>query len=97
MRVTNYHRNNYRYIGDTVVRGSIKMTFEEFLEAEKYLKKEYQKAEKNNDTYIRDNLHYTKLLPDNGKVVMGVTATELVFKRYKLPRYKQQNYVWEVK
>ena len=97
MRVTNYHRNNYRYIDDCIVRGSIKMTFEEFLEAEKYLKKEYQKAVKDCNTYIRDNLCYTKLLPEHGNVVMGVTATELVFKRYKLPRYKQQNYVWEIK
>lgn len=97
MKVTNYQKDNYQYIGDCVVRGSIKMTMQEFFEAEKYLKKEYQKAVKNNNTYIRDELKYTKLLPENKRVVMGVTATELVFKRYKLPRYKQQNYVWEVK
>lgn len=96
MKVTNYQIDNYRYIGDVVVRGSIKMTFDEFIEIEKYLKDKYQKALKDGDTYIRDELKYTKLLPDNGKVVMGVTATELVFKKYKLPRYKKQNYVWMV-
>lgn len=49
------------------------------------------------DTAIRDGLKYSKLLPKSKKVVMGVTATKLIFEKFNLPRYKEVNYLWEIK
>lgn len=98
MRVTNHRKDNFiTYKDGTICRGTITMTEQEFLQAEKYLQKRYEQAKRDRDTYIRDSLAYTKLLPENKKVVMGITATKLIFEKFKLPRYKEQNYLWEVK
>ena len=97
MKVTNHNKNNCIYTKDCVVRGTITMSEQEFYQVEKYLKARYIKAVKDCETSIRDGLKYTKLLPKSKKVVMGVTATRLIFEKFNLPRYKEVNYLWEIK
>lgn len=98
MRAINHNRDNYYWDRDgTTIHGTIYMNWNEYGQAEKMLTREYKKAIKNIDTYTRDNLHYVRFIDDNGLVNMGVTATRLIFKHFKLPRYKDQNYMVIVK
>ena len=98
MKVVNHNKNNFYHDSDGfVIRGTIYMNWAEYGQAEKMLTEKYEKAKKHNDTYIRDSLSYIRFIDDNGLVNMGVTATQLVFYAFNLPRYKHQNYMVVVK
>jgi hypothetical protein len=92
----------------SVMYGTIKMNLGEFTDALFYLEDEYKRAKRQTNTYIRDGLshlfNYTlsqwakrkaeNRYPDcNNCVCLGMTATELLFKKYNLPRYKRHNYL----
>lgn len=87
--------------------GTIFMTPKEYQKVLTFLKARYIKAKEKGETYIRDSLsHYFSgtygdkdttpkkdcILSTHNSICLGVCATELIFKKYKLPRYKRQNY-----
>lgn len=96
----------------SVMYGTIKMTRDEFTDVIFFLEDEYKKAKRLTSTYIRDGLShvFNYTLPayakrkkenrypqHNNCVCLGVTATEIIFKHWNLPRYKKQNYVIIIK
>ena len=105
MKATNHHKDNYTFDDSndgSVMNGTIYMTTKEYHKVLEYLRKAYTNAKAKNNTYIRDGLshvfNWTLVKRLNLKrICLGVTATELIFKHYKLPRYKRQNYVIEIK
>lgn len=103
MKIKNYIKGNYRYCGEGVMYGEIKMTSHEFVEVIEYLKIAYHSAQMTCETYTRDSLAHVfdyslreaqieKDIPMSMPVCLGVCATEIIFKKYNLPRYKRQNY-----
>ena len=106
MKVINHNKGNYTYIHDCVCYGTIEMSLKEFIKAYDYLYTRYKKAKTYTETYTRDSLYnlfnthkireaiVNKSL-DN--ICLGVCATEILFKKYKLPRYKKQNYLIVIK
>lgn len=105
MKVTNHQQGNYTFVSredSNVMYGTIEMSRKEFTEAITYLGR-VKGATKN--TYVRDSLghlfsytlpSFSKRYPSN-RISLGVCATDLVFKKYKLSRYKRQNYVVVIK
>jgi hypothetical protein len=108
MKIQNHNAGNYFFTsqGDSsVMYGTITMTQAEYNDAIKYLQGVYKRTK---NTYIRDSLahvfnwtlkkrgdYHMEFFRQNSSgesVSLGVCATELLFKRYKLPRYKRQNY-----
>lgn len=96
----------------SVMYGTIKVTPKEFASIVTFLWKKYAQAEKSANTYVRDGLNHclNYSLPQwekrkkqnrypqhNNRVCLGVTATELIFEQWNLPRYKKQNYVIVIK
>ena len=83
MQVINHQQVNYKLLKDssTIYRGTIIMT-----------KKEYQ------DMWLYfQNQFIAPMIPTLYKSFgLGVTATEMIFERYNLPRYKKQNYLIKV-
>lgn len=104
MKATNHHKDNYTYddtSSGSVMNGTIKMTRKEYKDAIAFLKNEYKKAKQYNYTATRDGLMHTidwvlNRYGDKRRICLGVTATELIFRRYRLPNYKRQNYVIEI-
>lgn len=100
MKAINHQKNNYTYDGSnsgSVMNGTLYMSKKEWNRVVKYLGGQYKKAVKNSDTYIRDGLGHAlswNIPKHSGEksFCIGVTATELIFKHYNLPRYKRQNY-----
>lgn len=101
MTIKNYNKGNYMYAFDAVIYGHIEMTAKEWKEATTYLKRA-----------IKDTFYHNMLLSDiertdknlvqftkNGNQWRNVrvSATQLLFKKYNLPRYKQQNYAILIK
>lgn len=106
MQLINHHANNYTFvdpISSTVMNGTIIMSRDEWNDAISYLLKAYKRAERDYDTYIRDSLDHINnyALKRHGhlkRLSLGVVATKLIAYRYGLKsRYKDQNYVIEVK
>lgn len=101
MKVINHQKGNYTFVSpsdSSVMYGTITMSAREWRSAVVYLKSRYTLAKRYTNTYVRDGLSHVfnwtlKHYPQDGRVCLGVTATELLFKKYKLPRYKRQNYV----
>ncbi len=94
MKIKNYNKGNYLPAFDCVIYGHIEMTWKEWLEASTYL----MRATK--DRFYRnllkeDIVREDKYLGRNWRNVR-TTATELLFKRYNLPRYKRQNYAIKI-
>lgn len=113
MKVKNHHDGNYTFVypsDSTVIYGTIEMSQIEYDQCIKYLKRVRTNTK---NTYIRDSLHhvFTYTLPQHRKRVqekrypyifdsrisLGVCATELIFKKFELPRYKRQNYMIVIK
>jgi len=94
MKLTNHFESGIYDINTYVMRGTIHMTTSEFNKAIKFLKKRYLKAKQNCDTYVRDSLYsvYSKEINTNRPFSVGVCATQLLAKEYKLNSYKNQNY-----
>mgnify|MGYP000228438621 CR=1 FL=1 len=94
MKITNFNKGNYQYIGtgSEVYYGKIEMTLKEYTEVIKYLNRA-------KNTGFRDLNKDTKNKQEfkNGfDVGLGVSRTEQIFKKYNLPRYKRQNYYLSV-
>lgn len=95
MKIINHQKGNFSYCGESVMYGTIIMSQKEFCDVVGYLKQQYRYAKKHIKTYVRDSLYHTityTLTKKENPVCLGVCATELLFKKYKLPRYKKQNY-----
>lgn len=99
MKVINHHKGNYTF-DDTqdgsVMYGTVKVTESEWRKVLEYLKR----AKYTSNTYHRDGLKHfwSWVYPKHKKLkrlCIGVSNTELVFKHFKLPNYKRQNYVFE--
>ena len=101
MKVINHQKENRPYYDDCVIGGTVVISPREFKDAIAYLKRKYQTAEKKTQTYVRDSLRplFSGKLPEKkwGARVLGVCATKLIFDRYELPNYKEQNYRFLVK
>ena len=106
MKVQNYHHTkegNYISAFECVIYGHIEMTLAEWLKAKKYLLSVKGKAY---DSFRRNILKqdvertdkYLELF--NPKRItwrnVRVDYTKKLFNHYKLPRYKQQNYVIKI-
>lgn len=94
MKVTNFNKGGYQYLGtgSSVYYGKIQMSLKEFNEAVKYLNKckfEYKDRLKKD---IKDREYFK----GGFQLSVRVTATKKLFKKYNLPRYKQQNYIIQV-
>ena len=105
MKIINHNKGNYTFVSpsdSSVMYGTIEMNQEEFENAIAFLKKRYGIAKRYCHTYVRDSLAHVftwtlKHYPQNGRISLGVCATELLFKHFDLPRYKKQNYVIIIK
>jgi hypothetical protein len=100
MKIIN-HYNWYTLPNDsTIIHGTIEMTEKELQKVFKYLTKEYEKAIKKCNTSIRDGLATLKNKKYTHQNInhfsIGITATKLLFKKYNLPRYKDQNYAIKI-
>lgn len=93
-----YEKNEYNLEDGTRIKGTIVMSFEEYKKVILFIEKEYQKAVKKIDTYKRDSLGVSlakekKRMKTLGRYVcLGIEATKLIVKKYKLEKYKGQNY-----
>jgi hypothetical protein len=96
MNIKNHKKDNgYNLKDGSYMRGTITMTSKEWQKAYLWLWGQYQKAIKDIDTYKRDSL--ASLKKDSGQVFsIGITATSLLAKRYKLSNYKNQNYAIKI-
>ncbi len=101
MKIVNHQKGKYTF-DDTnngsVMYGSIYMSEKEFDDVVKFLRRRYAIAKRYNQTYKRDSLSHAldwtlKQHGSDKRICLGVCATELIFERYNLPRYKRQNYV----
>lgn len=97
MKVTNHQKGNFSYLDSSVMYGTIEMSHKEWVESVKYLRRVYANAKRNRNTYKRDSLSqlFNWNLPKHAQdqyICLGICATELLFKRFNLPRYKRQNY-----
>lgn len=102
MKLTNHKKSNYYNLPDgTTIRGTITLTDIELQKSLDYLYKQYKKALTNNDTYTRDELlkinEYDKKGVPQILFSIGVHATKLLAKHYKLTTYKDQNYALYIK
>lgn len=86
MKLTNHQKNNFYDVDTSVMRGTISMTPNEYKKVYAYLCDQYQKAVKSIDTYKRDNLSSLKK-ETNKLFCLGVVATALIAKKWKLKRY----------
>lgn len=103
MKVINYNQKNKNYLSafDCVIYGYIEMTPQEWKDACTYLKraikdKFYKKLLC--EDIDREDINLSKFY--SRKCIwrnVRVTATELLFKKYNLPRYKRQNYAIRIK
>lgn len=95
MKVINHQKNNFYDLDTYIMRGTIEMTPKEWTKAYLWLWGQYQKAIKDIATYERDSL--SSLKREQGKIFsIGVCATKLLFKRFKLKNYKDQNYAIKI-
>lgn len=100
IKVINHQKNNYTYDSSnsgSVMNGTIFMTKREWEKCKDIICKAYGKAKRYNHTYERDGLAHaiSYYIPHHEKApsfCIGVTATEVIFKAFNLPRYKRQNY-----
>ena len=91
MKLKNHNKNNTYEIDSYVMRGTIEMSPSEWQKSYLYLWEQYKKAIKSIDTYKRDSL--SSLKKDTGLLFsVGILATQLIVKKYKLKNYKDQNY-----
>jgi len=96
MKLTNHNNNNAYEVDDAIMRGTIEMTAKEWTKTYLWLWEQYQKAITDIDTYKRDNL--SSLKNETGRIFcLGITATKLIAKKYKLNNYKDQNYAIKIK
>jgi len=106
IKLINHHKGNYTYDdGGSVMYWSIYMTRDQFDKGMSHLKKVYEEAHDNCDTYIRDSLAYiyewgkpvtprTDIYTNDYRVCIGVTATKILCEYYNIARYKHtQNYI----
>ncbi len=101
MKLVNHHKDNYTFDDSndgSVMNGTIYVTESEYADIVRRIKASYRVAVKSSTTYRRDSLahviNWTFRNHGNDKrLCLGVTATELIAKWYKLPNYKKQNYV----
>ena len=85
MKLTNYHKNNYSIDKDgTIYRGDITMSIHEYDACIQDIK--------NNDLLNRQ----IKSITNNIKS-LGITNTRFIVDKYKLPRYKNINYLIIIK
>ena len=87
MKLTNKNNSNIYDVDTYVMRGTISMSKDEWKEVLMFLEKEYKKAVKNCDTYIRDSLwNFEKRFENKGKKIfcLGITATQLLVNKYNL-------------
>jgi hypothetical protein len=102
MKTINHNYNNSYTLPNesTIIRGTIYMTEDELQKAFIYLTKEYEKAKIKGNTAIRDGLSSLKNKKYTHQNInhfcLGITATQLLFKKHNLPRYKQQNYAIKI-
>jgi len=88
MKLKNRHQNNFFEVDTYIMRGTIEMTAKEWQKSYLWLWGQYQKAIKDIETYKRDSL--SSLKKEQGKVFcIGVLATSLLAKKYKLVRYNK--------
>jgi len=100
MKVKNYNQGNYLSAFDCIIYGHIEMTQKEWKEACTYLmratkdpfykrmlKEDILKEDRNLVAYTKDGKNWRNV---------RVTATQLLFKKYNLPRYKQKNYAIKI-
>lgn len=96
MQLKNRQKNNFFYVDDAVMRGTIEMTSQEWQKCYLWLWGQYQKAIKDIETYKRDSL--ASLKKDKGRIFcIGVLATQLIVKKYKLKNYRDVNYAIIIK
>lgn len=84
MRVTNHQKENYTTVpgSSSIMRGTITMSLAQYNEAKQYLQK--SKTAKHQHIYWPAT--------QNQSFCIGVHNTQMLFKKYHLPRYKDQNY-----
>ena len=96
MHLKNYNKKNHFNLEcGTIMKGVIYLTPDEWEKASQHLKKEYQKAVKNIETYKRDSLGYAikQTAIKNKPFSVGVVGTFEIVKKYNLlDKYKAQNY-----
>lgn len=97
MKLNNHSGNNVYDINTYVMRGTITMTPGELEEVVSYLKKEYKRAKQRANTYIRDSLYKFENRIIGKSFSLGVTASRLIANKYKLEKYKNQNYGIRIK
>ncbi|MBP9771430.1 MAG: hypothetical protein KBD16_00685 [Candidatus Pacebacteria bacterium] len=103
MKLINHHKGNFTFDDShngSVMYGTIYVTESEFADIVKRIKRSYRDAVRSCSTHRRDALSHviSWTLRNHGndkRLCLGVTATALIAKWYKLPRYKHQNYVIE--
>lgn len=106
MQLKNHNKENHYTINNdsSVMRGTIEMNRKEYARAIIFIQNEYAKATKKINTAIRDGLatalihHREDYMAPIGSnfVCLGVTATALIAKRYKLSNYKNVNYAIKI-
>jgi HPt (histidine-containing phosphotransfer) domain-containing protein len=95
MDIVNHNKNNHYDINTYVMSGTITMTLKEYKRVYAFLMDKREKAIENNKTYARDSLENVKHHQHKEKgnlFSLGVYATQLLCKKYKLNNYKNQNY-----
>ena len=91
MKLKNRQKDNFFEVDDAIMRGTIEMTAKEWQKSYLWLWGQYQKAVKDIETYKRDSL--SSLKKEQGRIFcIGVEATRLLVKKYKLKNYKDVNY-----
>ena len=85
------------------MRGTITMTRQEYEQLIAFLRRKYTVAKRYSHTYIRDSLSLlfgwenVRYPVEEHRICLGVCATKLIFDEYKLPGYKKQNYMIQIK
>jgi hypothetical protein len=105
MKIKNFIKGNYRYMpdevdtGGSVYYGKIEMTYPEFVEAVKYLMRVRIGASYDWALYkrlLKEDLQRKGKIKNGFICAIRVPATLKLVEKYKLARYKTQNYYLEI-
>lgn len=106
MKIKNFIKGNYTYMPDvidksgTVYYGKITMNYDEYRKAVKYLVRArigYSYNWEFNKRLLLEDLERKASVKGNGFILaIRVPATEKLVEKFKLDRYKKQNYYLEV-
>lgn len=95
MQTKNYHKDNGKHIHDCVIHGAIICDKNEWELIKRYLLQANKAFESGQHDMLKKRLLDTSRIeyPNGDKSYsLGVNATWLIFKKFNLSRYKQQNY-----